>query len=176
MKEKSFAVVGSFSMAPPYSHGLSVYNYDKRNGSLDFIGRFFEDINVGQQYYSTKHNVLYINNEIRGKRGKTGGGGYLTALSVNQATGELHLINEKETLCPMPSWLIWTGQAILPWFPILEQIILLQNVFVTKTAILNQKRNSTIFFSLFFVSKKMAVSGICAILIYTRERTFRIFI
>jgi 6-phosphogluconolactonase (cycloisomerase 2 family) len=119
MKEKSFAVVGSFSMTPPYSHGLSVYSYDKKNGSLDFIGRFFEDINVGQQYYSAKNNVLYINNEIRSRRGKAGGGGYLTALSVNQATGELQLINEKETLCPMPSWvnLDGTGRfAVVPHF------------------------------------------------------------
>jgi 6-phosphogluconolactonase (cycloisomerase 2 family) len=104
MKEKSFAVVGSFCLASPSSRGLSVYSYDKEIGNLDFVGRFFEDMNIGQQYYSNKNNILYINNEIYSKHGKVGGGGYLTALSVNPATGELGLINEKETLSPMPTW------------------------------------------------------------------------
>jgi 6-phosphogluconolactonase (cycloisomerase 2 family) len=102
MARNIFASVGSFSMTPPFYRGITVYRYDAALGELTLPKNSFEDINVGYQFLDEAKNILYICHEAPSFRGKTGGA--IAAINIDPLTGRLSILNEKETLCPQPSW------------------------------------------------------------------------
>lgn len=62
------------------------------------------DVAAGQLYLDAERKILYAVDECGERCGEIGGG-YVMAFRIDSGTGALTLINEKESLCPEPSYL-----------------------------------------------------------------------
>ena len=106
MGKKNYAIVGnwSFEARPAKGKGISVFSYEPESGALSLIETIRPDVAAGQLCLDKERNILYICNECGERWGEIGGGGYIMAYQFHPETGKLTLINEKETLCPEPSY------------------------------------------------------------------------
>ena len=106
MGKKNYAIVGnwSFEARPAKGKGISVFSYEPESGALSLIETIRPDVAAGQLCLDKERNILYICNECGERWGEIGGGGYIMAYQFPPETGKLTLINEKETLCPEPSY------------------------------------------------------------------------
>lgn len=104
MTEKIFAYVGNWGFAPA-PKGISIFQYDQESGGLSLLKTIRRDVAAGQLCLDQERNILYAVNECGERRGEIGGGGYILAFRIDPETGDLTLINEKESLVPEPSYL-----------------------------------------------------------------------
>ncbi len=104
MAEKSYAIVGNwgFVKAPK---GITTYEYCPDTGDLKIIETICSDIAAGQLCIDQTKGIVYVCNECGERRNEVGGGGYILAFHINPENGKLTLINEKESLCPEPSYI-----------------------------------------------------------------------
>ncbi len=104
---KTFVYVGnwSFHAKPEKGKGISIFEYTPENGELKLIETTRPDVAAGQLFLDTKKGILYSNDECGERRGEIGGGGYLMAFKIDPVTGELALMNQKDSLSPEPSYL-----------------------------------------------------------------------
>lgn len=104
MSEKSYAIVGNwgFAQAPK---GITTYEYCPETGDLKLIGTVRPDIAAGQLCINQESGMIYVCNEVGERRNEIGGGGYILAFRIDPETGALTMINEKESLCPEPSYI-----------------------------------------------------------------------
>lgn len=104
MSGKSYAVVGNwgFAQAPK---GITTYEYCPDSGDLKLIETIRPDIAAGQLCINQESGIIYVCNEIGERRNEIGGGGYILAFRIDPDSGTLTLINEKESLCPEPSYI-----------------------------------------------------------------------
>jgi len=107
MPKKTFVYVGnwSFKPRPEKGKGISIFEYSSENGDLKLIETVRPDVAAGQLYLDAERKVLYAVDERGERRGAIGGGGYVMAFRIHSTTGQLTLINEKESLSPEPSYL-----------------------------------------------------------------------
>lgn len=106
-KHKYYAYVGnwSFEARPAKGKGISLFSYEPETGDLTLIETIRPDIAAGQLYLDSEKKVLYAVNECGERRGEIGGGGYVLAFSIDDETGRLTLMNERDSLLPEPSYL-----------------------------------------------------------------------
>ena len=106
MGKKMYAIVGnwSFEAKPAKGKGISVFSYEPEKGALSLIETIRPDVAGGQMCLDEERNIVYVCNECGERRGEIGGGGYVMAYQFCPETGKLTLLNEKETLCPEPSY------------------------------------------------------------------------
>ncbi len=106
MTSKMYTIVGnwSFEAHPEKGKGISVFSYLPETGDLNLIETIAPDVAGGQMCLDEEREILYVCNECGERKGEIGGGGYLLAYKVDPHTGGLTLLNEKETLCPEPSY------------------------------------------------------------------------
>jgi 6-phosphogluconolactonase (cycloisomerase 2 family) len=107
MSGKIFAYVGnwSFQPRPQKGKGISIFEYGPENGDLKLMETVRPDVAAGQLYLDAEHKMLYAVDERGERRGEIGGGGYVMAFRIDAANGKLTLVNERESLCPEPSYL-----------------------------------------------------------------------
>lgn len=107
MSKKIYAYVGnwSFQAKPAKGKGISIFAYEPENGDLTLIGTIRPDVAAGQLYLDAERGILYSNDECGERRGEIGGGGYLLAFSIDRETGKLTLMNQRDSLAPVPSYL-----------------------------------------------------------------------
>ena len=72
--------------------GMSVFNFNTRNGSLELITEADVGPNPSYICYSAKYEILYVLNEVMEFRGNSGGG--LTSLKYYKKTSQFEKINE----------------------------------------------------------------------------------
>jgi 6-phosphogluconolactonase len=72
--------------------GMYVFEFNSRNGSLDFISQ--SDVGPSPSYFcfSDKHSIIYVLNEVMEFKGSFGGG--LTALKYDIKNGQFERLNE----------------------------------------------------------------------------------
>jgi 6-phosphogluconolactonase len=72
--------------------GMYVFEFNGRNGSLDFISQ--SDVGPSPSYFcfSDKHSIIYVLNEVMEFKGSFGGG--LTALKYDIKNGKFERLNE----------------------------------------------------------------------------------
>jgi 6-phosphogluconolactonase (cycloisomerase 2 family) len=109
MGSRIYALIGSWSFEEK-DKGLSVYRYDPEGAMLDYITTSFINVSVGQQFVDNERQIVYIVDERDSRRNEIGGGGYVLAVHLDPKSGELCLINEKESLASNPSY-IWVDKA-----------------------------------------------------------------
>lgn len=114
MSEGILVLVGNWGFHPG-SRGISLYKYQKSNGSLEFQKTVFHDIEAGQMYVNNEKGMVYVVNEIGSRRGEKGGGGYVLVYKTDPLSGDLIFLQERETLVPFPSYLCMddTGKYLL---------------------------------------------------------------
>ena len=107
MSGKTFVYVGnwSFQPKPAKGKGISIFEYCAENGDLKLLETVRPDVAAGQLHLNAARNILYAVDERGERRGEIGGGGYVLAFRIDATSGRLTLINEKESLCPEPSYL-----------------------------------------------------------------------
>ena len=105
--QTTFAYVGnwSFQPKPQKGKGISIFHYFPESGDLKLIETVRPDVAAGQLCLDAARQILYAVDERGERRGEIGGGGYVMAFHIDADTGELTLINEKESLSPEPSYL-----------------------------------------------------------------------
>lgn len=103
MSERIFVIVGNWGFAPA-PKGITIYEYSPENGDLKLIETTRPDIAAGQLYLDQQRGIVYVCDECGERRGEIGGGGYVLAFQIDSVTGKLELINERESLCPEPSF------------------------------------------------------------------------
>ena len=106
MNKKVYAIVGnwSFEARPAKGKGISIFLYDSERGALSLLETIRPDVAGGQMCVDEERRIVYVCNECGERRGEIGGGGYIMAYHFDVETGKMTLINEKETLCPEPSY------------------------------------------------------------------------
>jgi 6-phosphogluconolactonase (cycloisomerase 2 family) len=109
MGSKIYALVGSWNFKPR-DLGLSVYRYNSEDATLDYMDTYFPEVCVGQQFLDNERRIVYITNECDSLPGKTGGGGSVLAIGIDGETGKLSLLNRKESLAVLPSY-VWVDAA-----------------------------------------------------------------
>lgn len=107
MNQQRFCYVGnwSFQARPSKGKGISLFRHDPETGDLTLIETIRPDIAAGQLCLDEARGILYAVDEIGQRRGEIGGGGYILAFRIDRETGELSLINERETLVAEPSYI-----------------------------------------------------------------------
>lgn len=107
MSQKIYAYVGnwSFQPRPAKGKGISIFEYDPEDGDLKLKETIRPDVAAGQLYLDAERKILYAVDERGERRGEIGGGGYVLAFRIDSTTGQLTLINEKESLSPEPAYL-----------------------------------------------------------------------
>ncbi len=118
-----YAYVGSFSYTG--SEGIHICRLDPADGSLTYLKTVYPEINTN--CVNIVGNVLYCTDEKAGDPAKNpdAGGGRVYAFSINPETGDLTLLNKKETFCVNPSYVTVdpTGKyALVPHFAVGPQI------------------------------------------------------
>lgn len=104
MVGKIFAVVGNWGFAPA-PKGITTYEYIPETGDLKMIETVRPEIAAGQLCIDQERGIVYACDERGERRGEIGGGGYLLAFRLDPQTGKLTFINERESLCPEPSYI-----------------------------------------------------------------------
>ena len=106
--EKKYLYVGNwgFASAPK---GISIFEYEKEDGSLRLRESIRQDIAAGQICLDEEHHILYASNECGDRVGEIGGGGYVYAFRIQPETGELMLFSQQDSLSPEPSYLCMTA-------------------------------------------------------------------
>lgn len=89
-KEECKLFVGGFTK--PGEKGLSVFEFNKRNGELKLISEADVGPNPSYFYYSPKKQILYTLNEVMQFNGSFGGG--LTSLKYDTKTSVFEKLNE----------------------------------------------------------------------------------
>ncbi|MBE5917313.1 MAG: lactonase family protein [Pseudobutyrivibrio ruminis] len=104
---KCYLYVGnwSFEPNPAKGKGISIFEYNSKDGNLSIIETIRPDIAAGQLYLDEKSEVLYSNDECGERKGEIGGGGYVHAFKIDKTDGSLKELNSQETLIPEPSYL-----------------------------------------------------------------------
>ncbi len=87
--------VGGFTQEPG-GKGLSVFDFDGRNGSLKLVSESDAGPNPSYFCFSEKKNLFYVLNEVMEFKGEFGGG--LTTLRYNTESGQFEKL--METLMP----------------------------------------------------------------------------
>ena len=107
MSRKIYVYVGnwSFEAKPEKGKGVSIFSYEEETGDMTLLETIRPDVAGGQMYLDGERQILYVSNECGERRGEIGGGGYVMAYRINPEDGSLSLMNEKESLCPEPSYL-----------------------------------------------------------------------
>ena len=107
MTQRIYAYVGnwSFPTRPLKEKGISIFEYDTESGDLRLVETARPDVGAGQLYLDPDRSILYVVDERGDRRGEIGGGGYVMAFRIDSSSGKLTLVNEKESLCPLPSYL-----------------------------------------------------------------------
>ena len=107
MKRKVYAYIGnwSFQAKPEKGKGISIFEYNEEDGSLNLIETIDKDVAAGQLYLDAENNILYSNDECGERRGEIGGGGYIRAYKIDPSTGRLTLMNCRDSLAPEPSYI-----------------------------------------------------------------------
>ncbi|MBQ7796541.1 MAG: beta-propeller fold lactonase family protein [Lachnospiraceae bacterium] len=111
MSRKIFAVVGSFATKPNPDKGLRVYEYEPEYAGFTFVGGFHPEINAGQTYYNEERDILYIAHEAKGPDGETCGGGRIYSGMIDHETGQITLIDDKETNATLPCYIRMTASG-----------------------------------------------------------------
>ena len=101
---KRFLYVGNWGFHPA-PKGISVFEYDDETGNIDLIENIHQDIAAGQLDIDYEKGILYAVNEAGDRPGEYGGGGKLLAFRIDGETGRLTLVNERDSLCPEPSYI-----------------------------------------------------------------------
>jgi 6-phosphogluconolactonase (cycloisomerase 2 family) len=109
MVPKIYALVGSWNFSPR-DLGLSVYRYNTEKAQLDYMGTYFTEVCVGQQFIDNERCIVYITNECDSLPGKIGGGGSVLAVGIDRESGKLSLLNRRESLAVKPSY-IWIDRT-----------------------------------------------------------------
>lgn len=104
MANKTYAVVGNWGFAEA-PKGITTYEYCPGTGSLELIETICPEIAAGQLWIDQEKGIVYVCNERGERRNEIGGGGYILSFRIDPETGKLKLINEKESLCPEPSYI-----------------------------------------------------------------------
>lgn len=101
-----YAIVGnwSFEARPSKGKGISVFSYEPETGELSLVETIRPDVAGGQLCLDAERKMVYVCNECGERRGEIGGGGYIMAFKFDSETGKLTLVNEKDSLCPEPSY------------------------------------------------------------------------
>lgn len=112
MSEKNYAIVGSWDFQKKEGKGISLFSYDPETASMKFIANYRDDVSVGNQFFYSKNDILYITNEERNLRGQLGGGGYILAFQLDRENGKLNEICEVSSISTLPSyfWLDISGR------------------------------------------------------------------
>ncbi len=107
MNRKVYCYIGnwSFQAKPVKGKGVSIFSYEEETGDLKLIETIRPDVAGGQLQMDAENQRLYVVNECGERRGEIGGGGYVMAYKIHPEDGSLELMNEKESLCPEPSYL-----------------------------------------------------------------------
>ena len=107
MSRRIYVYVGnwSFEAKPAGGKGISIFSYREETGELELKETVWPDVAAGQMYLDAENRMLYVCNECGERRGEIGGGGYVMACRIDGLTGGLTLLNERESLCPEPSYL-----------------------------------------------------------------------
>ncbi len=105
--KRTFVYVGnwSFEANPDKGKGISIFSWDADTGELELIDTVCPDVAAGYLYLDQQNGILYSNDECGERRSQIGGGGYLLAFRIDPESGDLTLINKKETLSPEPSYI-----------------------------------------------------------------------
>ncbi len=105
---KTYVYIGnwSFQANPKKGKGISIFEYAPEDGSLKLIKTICPEVAAGQMCLDASRRVLYVCDERGERYGEVGGGGYLMAFSIDPASGELTLMNRRDSLCPEPSYVI----------------------------------------------------------------------
>lgn len=105
--QKTYAYIGnwSFQANPEKGKGISIFEYTPEDGGLKLIKTICPEVAAGQLWLDGKRRVLYAVDERGERYGEVGGGGYLMAFSIDPASGELTLMNRRDSLCPEPSYI-----------------------------------------------------------------------
>lgn len=106
MTQKTYVYIGnwSFQANPEKGKGISIFEYTPENGSLKHLKTICPQVAAGQMYLDAGHRKLYVCDERGERYGEVGGGGYLMVFAIDPASGELTLVNRKDSLCPEPSY------------------------------------------------------------------------
>ena len=119
---KRFLYVGNWGFHPA-PKGVSLFTYDDETGDIELVENVRQDTAAGQLCLDEEKKILYSVNECGDRPNEYGGGGQLLAYKIDEETGKLTLINERDSLCPEPSYLCKdiTGKYIMachcadPW-------------------------------------------------------------
>ena len=106
MNKKVYAIVGnwSFEARPAKGKGISIFLYDSERGALSLLETIRPDVAGGQMCVDEERRIVYVCNQWGPPGGKFGGGGYKGASHFGMEPHRMTLINEKEALCPEPSY------------------------------------------------------------------------
>lgn len=104
MPKKLYALVGSFNFREKV-RGITVFACDGETGALRELGRYVEDMNVGQQTFDPRRGLVYAVDENKTLRGNDDGGGRLAALGLDPGTGVLTPQSVCSSLSALPSWI-----------------------------------------------------------------------
>ncbi|MCD8122050.1 MAG: lactonase family protein [Clostridiales bacterium] len=104
MSEKMYAVVGNWGFAEA-PKGITTYRYDPESGNMELIETIRSEMAAGQLWIDSEKRMVYACDERGERRGEIGGGGYIASFRMDAETGKLTLVNEKESLCPEPSYI-----------------------------------------------------------------------
>lgn len=105
MKERIYAVVGSFAMKKGTKKGVHIFRYEPETGTFASVGNFRPELNAGCVVYKKESGVLYVTNESRERPGEIGGGGQIACFRLDSETGLPEWLNEKDTCAVQPSYL-----------------------------------------------------------------------
>ena len=92
----------AFKLGEP---GLSLYSFDPESGAIAFVKKLNSALSLGCSMVDQKRKLIYLCNECDLFPEVPYSTGRVYCFSIDAATGELELINRKETYCPFTSYL-----------------------------------------------------------------------
>jgi 6-phosphogluconolactonase (cycloisomerase 2 family) len=110
MDKNTYALVGNWFFHP-CPKGLTVFRYVAETGALEPVDTFFPEKDVGTVVPARQKGMAYLVLECGDLHGCVGGGGYLTTIRVDPATGTPSIVGEVKTLLPFPSYFCLDGSG-----------------------------------------------------------------
>ena len=92
----------AFKLGEP---GLSLYSFDPESGAIAFVKKLNSELSLGCSMVDQKRKLIYLCNECDLFPEVPYSTGRVYCFSIDAATGELELMNRKETYCPFTSYL-----------------------------------------------------------------------
>lgn len=102
---KMYAYVGNWNFFPA-DKGISCYRFYPEDGSMELIETVEPEVCAGQIWLHPEKPVLYVVNEKGDRDGEMGGGGYVLAYRIDEATGKISRISCIEALCSEPCYVV----------------------------------------------------------------------